>query len=146
MYYCESIEKPLHILHVKTQQKLRAWNGDGPFVATGLWSHPWEVLHRIAEFSRRELTYDSDVLNDMTGILNEFKRMKRTSVSPLRRAFLTSYIEHTNNWQDIWKASKPYCTSKKPRSRPCDGIMLVFRKAFGTTSKIPKLVLDRLDG
>ena len=100
MYYRESIEKPLHILHVKTQQKLRAWNGDGLFVVTGLGSYRWEVLHRIAEFSRREITYDSDVLNAMIGILNEFKRMKQ----PVYHHFGVPSLPPILNTQTIGKA------------------------------------------
>lgn len=100
MHCCESIEKPLDILHVKTQQKLRAWNGDGPFVATGLGSHPWEILHRIAEYSKRELTYESDVLNAVTGILSEFKRMKR----PVYHHFGVPSLPPVLNTQTIGKA------------------------------------------
>jgi hypothetical protein len=100
MHCCESIDKPLDILHVKTQQKMRAWNGDGPFVATGIGSHPWEILHRIAEFSKRELSYDSDVLNAMTGILSEYKRMKR----PVYHHFGVPSLPPFLNTQTIGKA------------------------------------------
>jgi hypothetical protein len=77
MHCCESIHKPLGILHVRNRQRMRAWNGDGPFNAGGLGTHPWQVLDRIAEFSKRRLTYESDVLNAMTGILNAFRSMRR---------------------------------------------------------------------
>ena len=77
MHCCESIDKPLGILHVKNRQRMRAWNGDGPFNAGGLGTYPWHVLDRIAEFSKGRLTYESDVLNAMTGILNAFRSMKR---------------------------------------------------------------------
>jgi hypothetical protein len=77
MHCCESVSKPLDLLHVKSRQRMRAWNGDGPFNSGGLGTHPWQVLDRIAEFTKRQLSYESDVLNAMIGILNAFSVMKR---------------------------------------------------------------------
>jgi hypothetical protein len=77
MHCCESILKPLDLLHVKSKQRMKAWNGDGPFSAGGLGKYHWELLDRIAEFTGRRLTYESDILNAMSGILNAYMNLQR---------------------------------------------------------------------
>jgi len=77
MHCCESILKPLGLLHVKNKQRMKAWNGDGPFSAGGLGKHHWELLDRISEFTRRRLTYESDILNAMSGIFNAYSYLQR---------------------------------------------------------------------
>jgi hypothetical protein len=77
MHCCEAIIKPLEILHVKNKQRMKAWNGDGPFSAGGLGKHHWELLDRISEFTGRRLTYESDILNAMSGIFNAYGHLQR---------------------------------------------------------------------
>jgi hypothetical protein len=77
MHCCEAILKPLDLLHVKNKQRMKAWNGDGPFSAGGLGKYHWELLDRIAEFTGRRLTYESDILNAMSGILNAYRNLQR---------------------------------------------------------------------
>lgn len=37
--------------------------------------NPWDIAARISEYSRRDLTYDSDALNAFTGILRAYENM-----------------------------------------------------------------------
>ncbi|KAH8667970.1 heterokaryon incompatibility protein-domain-containing protein [Tricladium varicosporioides] len=76
MHCCESIIKPLGLLHVKNKQRMKAFNGDGPFSAGGLGKYPWQLLDRISEFTGRRLSYESDSLNAMLGILNAYKHLR----------------------------------------------------------------------
>lgn len=76
MYCCEVLNFPLQDLHTKNSQcfQKRYCNGQniGMF-PRGVGTAPWEVVHRIEEYSDRSLTNPSDILKGMLGIFRAFE-------------------------------------------------------------------------
>jgi len=117
MHCCEAITKSLDQLHVKSKGRMKAWNGDGPFPAGGLGRHPWEVLDRISEFTARKLTYQSDVLNAMCGILNAFEHIRH----PVRHHYGVPCLPPIMNTQTVGAAFGRLISLKPLSENPSHG-------------------------
>lgn len=67
MWCYEALNLPLQNLHTKDRQRFRTSHCDstsiGLFPWKGVGRNSWEVADRIEEYSRRSLTYESDILN-----------------------------------------------------------------------------------
>ena len=81
MHCCEAISAPLESLHTKNKQKFRDSVQFGYFPLQGIGRYPKDVLPCIEEYSARSLTYDSDALNGMLGILEAFQRAPAPSLT-----------------------------------------------------------------
>ncbi|KAJ4286496.1 hypothetical protein N0V90_013196 [Kalmusia sp. IMI 367209] len=77
MYCCEALNFPLGDLHMDDGKQFYEKYCHG--INIGLFPKelgkvPWEVVKRIEEYTKRQLTKPSDILNGISGILNAFKR------------------------------------------------------------------------
>jgi hypothetical protein len=76
MCCCEVLDVPLRELHTKNMQRFRKRYCNGQKIGIfprGVGTAPWEVLHRIEEYSDKFLTKESDILKGMLGIFSAFK-------------------------------------------------------------------------
>ncbi|OCK82295.1 hypothetical protein K432DRAFT_293588, partial [Lepidopterella palustris CBS 459.81] len=73
MQCCEVVSKLLAPLAIKDRQRLESLR---LFPHNGLSENPWNIATPIAEYSRRELTYNSDVLNAMLSVFRDFETIK----------------------------------------------------------------------
>ena len=80
MYCCEALNFPLQNLHTRDRRRFRAkfctGNNIGLF-SKGTGTSAWEIVERIEEYSTRQLTNPSDILNGISGILQAFARSKK---------------------------------------------------------------------
>lgn len=74
MHISESIDIPLAVLHKRRQgREWGAWNKPGAFPIEGVGSSAPEIWQRIAEYSARKLSYESDILNGIHGVFHTFE-------------------------------------------------------------------------
>lgn len=73
---CEAIAKSLRSLYAADSKKMKTGNHAGYFAINGIGQEPFDVWGRISEYSKRHLSYDSDALNGMMGILQTFQETK----------------------------------------------------------------------
>ncbi|PVH96099.1 HET-domain-containing protein [Periconia macrospinosa] len=80
MYCCEALNLPLRSLHTKNGECFQAKYCNkiniGMF-PRGLGTSAWEIVHRIEEYSRREMGKSSDILKGISGILQAFARSRK---------------------------------------------------------------------
>lgn len=79
MHCCESFGAPLDALHIPTKDRFRISMREGLFPLHG--QEPLDIWSRIEEYTQREMTYDSDALNGMLGLLRVFR--KKHAVKPM---------------------------------------------------------------
>ncbi|KAF2812838.1 HET-domain-containing protein, partial [Mytilinidion resinicola] len=94
---CESVEKPLQSLHTKDGQRLREFGEERLFPHNGLGKYPWDVATRIAEYSARTLSYDSDALEAMLGIFSAFTQRQDPGVPIVTTAKSLAY--RSDSWR-----------------------------------------------
>ena len=75
MYCCEAFSSPIDALHIPCKSRFRISNRDGLFLSNGLEGESIDVWDRIAEYTARGLTYQSDIVNGMLGPLHAFHRL-----------------------------------------------------------------------
>ncbi|KAH6663409.1 hypothetical protein B0J14DRAFT_277497 [Halenospora varia] len=85
MHNCEARNLPLKNLHTLDRQRLRSEFCDstlitGLFPNDGIGAHCFQVMNRIAEYSRRSLSFDGDILNGFRGVLRAFESPHSLSV------------------------------------------------------------------
>jgi hypothetical protein len=73
MHTSESIEIPLALLHGRDSRKFGMWNKPGVFPVKGIGQKPHDIWDRIAEYSERQLSYESDILDGILGIMHAFE-------------------------------------------------------------------------
>ena len=73
MQCCEAIYKPLEKLHCKNKSRLKAQHRPGVFPSPSMGKSSSDVLHRVSEYTRRTLTFDSDMLNDILGVFGIYE-------------------------------------------------------------------------
>jgi hypothetical protein len=80
MYCCEALDLPLRSLHTQNGHRFKAQFCDkiniGMF-PRGLGTSAWEIVQRIEEYTQRELTNPSDILNGFSGVLHAFARSRK---------------------------------------------------------------------
>jgi hypothetical protein len=75
MHASESTSVPLESLHTRCQTSLSSWvKPSNVLPRNGVGNRAEEVWARITEYSSKSLTYDSDILNGIMGILENFER------------------------------------------------------------------------
>jgi hypothetical protein len=77
MHCCEAFGAPLDALHIPTKDRFRVSMGEGLFQLRG--EGQLDIWSRIEEYTQREMTYDSDALNGMLGLLRAFGNKKPMS-------------------------------------------------------------------
>jgi hypothetical protein len=80
MYCCEALNFPLQNLHTQNGHHFKAsfCNGcDIGMFPKQIGASSWEVVQRIEEYTRRQLTNSSDILNGISGILRAFENSKQ---------------------------------------------------------------------
>jgi hypothetical protein len=86
MHCCEALDFPLRSLHTKSLQVFKKPFCDGNNIGQfprGVGRSPWDVLHRIEEYSTKSLTNPSDILNGFLGILRAYEH----SIHEVRHLF-----------------------------------------------------------
>ena len=72
----EAIHTPLTALHIKSLQRLISWHKKGIVPSLAVTRHPWDHVHScLRQFRQRSLTYPSDSLNAIQGVLNSLERI-----------------------------------------------------------------------
>lgn len=51
----------------------RSWSGWNIFMRGSIGKYPWKILTNISDYNKRQLTYESDALNGILGILRRFE-------------------------------------------------------------------------
>ncbi|KAF2190194.1 HET-domain-containing protein, partial [Zopfia rhizophila CBS 207.26] len=72
MHCCEAVSAPLDAIHTPSKERLRISITDGLYPLHGLGKSPQDIWTRITEYTRRSITYESDTLNGMLGLLRAF--------------------------------------------------------------------------
>jgi len=79
MYCCEALNLPLKNLHTQDGHRFKA-EFCGKFnigmFPRGIGTSTWEIVQRIEEYTKRQLTNPSDILKGISGILHVFKDSK----------------------------------------------------------------------
>jgi hypothetical protein len=73
MHTSESIDIPLTLLHNRRQGSFGKWNKPSVFPMEGVGRSASEIWVRIAEYSARKLSYESDILNGIFGVMHAFE-------------------------------------------------------------------------
>lgn len=76
MHCCEVFDAPLDELHTQDKSRFRISIREGLYPLNGLGEEPNDVWTRIEEYTQRSMTYDSDALNGMLGLLRAFSRLR----------------------------------------------------------------------
>ena len=72
----EAVHTPLTAVHIKSLQRLISWHNDGIIPSLAVTRYPWNDVHRrLRQFRQRSLTYPSDSLNAIQGVLNSLERI-----------------------------------------------------------------------
>ena len=72
----EAIHTPLTAVHTKSLQRFISWHDDGIIPSIAATRYPWDDIHRyLRQFRQRSLTYPSDSLNAIQGVLNSLERI-----------------------------------------------------------------------
>jgi hypothetical protein len=79
MHYCEAIDTPLKLLHVKNLSQFKPQKTQGIFPRNRLGDRWGDIWPRIKEYTERELTYSSDILNGTMGIFHAWKQSDSTT-------------------------------------------------------------------
>jgi hypothetical protein len=77
MHCTESLVLPLDKLHTESKRKFKESTPSGTFIHKSPGTKPWQVMHYVAEFNERDLTFPGDALNAMQGIFNSFSNSRR---------------------------------------------------------------------
>jgi hypothetical protein len=75
MYSCEALDLTLQSLHTKNGQQFRTNYCNGVDIGTfpkQIGASSWELIQRIKEYTRRDLSNPSDILKGISGILQAF--------------------------------------------------------------------------
>jgi hypothetical protein len=80
MYCCEALNLPLRSLHTQNGHRFKAQFCNkiniGMF-PRGLGTSAWEIVERIEEYTKRQLTDPSDILKGFSGVLHAFARSRK---------------------------------------------------------------------
>ena len=72
----EAVHTPLTAVHIKSLQRLISWHNDGIIPSLAVTRYPWNDVYRyLRQFRQRSLTYPSDSLNAIQGVLNFLERI-----------------------------------------------------------------------
>ena len=72
----EAIHTPLTAVHTKSLQRFISWHDDGIIPSLAATRYPWDDVHgHLRQFRQRSLTYPSDSLNAIQGVLNSLERI-----------------------------------------------------------------------
>jgi hypothetical protein len=74
MHYAESQILPLDVLHTKDKTMFKSDVAEGAFKWKTPGSDPEDIIHFLADFSKRELSYPADAINAMQGIFQMFSK------------------------------------------------------------------------
>ncbi|KAH8773990.1 heterokaryon incompatibility protein-domain-containing protein [Hyaloscypha finlandica] len=76
MHYAESQILPLDVLHTEDKTMFKSDVVEGAFKWKTPRSDPEDILHFLADFTKRELSYPADAINAMQGIFQMFSKTK----------------------------------------------------------------------
>ncbi|PMD61837.1 HET-domain-containing protein [Hyaloscypha bicolor E] len=74
MHYAESQILPLDVLHTEDKTMFKWYVAQGAFEWKTPGSDPEDIIHFLADFSKRELSYPADAINAMQGIFQMFSK------------------------------------------------------------------------
>jgi hypothetical protein len=74
MHYAESQILPLDVLHTEDKTMFKSYVAEGAFKWKTLRSGPEDIIHFLADFSKRELSYPADAISAMQGIFQMFSK------------------------------------------------------------------------
>ncbi len=72
----ETIHTPLTAVHTKSLKRFISWHSDGIIPSLVATPYPWDDVHKhLRQFRKRSLTYPSDSLSAIQGVLNSLERI-----------------------------------------------------------------------
>lgn len=74
MHYAESQILPLDVLHTEDKTMFKSYVAEGAFKWKTPGLDPEDIIHFLADFSKRELSYPADAINAMRGIFQMFSK------------------------------------------------------------------------
>jgi hypothetical protein len=74
MHYAESQILPLDVLHTEDKTMFKSDVAEGAFKWKTPGSDPKNIIHFLADFSKRKLSYPADAINAMQGIFQMFSK------------------------------------------------------------------------
>ncbi|KAF1994912.1 HET-domain-containing protein [Amniculicola lignicola CBS 123094] len=77
MHCRESMDEPLDAIHNTERTGLCASVRRGIYPKEGLGRSPKDIWERVAEYTRRSMTYDSDALNGLVGLLRAYRKLDK---------------------------------------------------------------------
>ncbi|KAF1954331.1 HET-domain-containing protein [Byssothecium circinans] len=120
MYCCEALDFPLRSLHTQNGQRFQAKFCDkfniGMF-PRGIGTSAWEVVQRIEDYSTRQLTNPSDILNGISGILQAFKRSRKRVLHCAGMPMIPATPKRRSGWE-----SEPRVREWTPLTGFCGGL------------------------
>jgi hypothetical protein len=120
MYCCEDLNLPLSNLHTQDGQRFKAKFCDGintGMFPRGIGTSAWEVVQRIEDYTTKQLTNPSDILNGISGILQAFKRSRKRVLHCAGVPVIPAAPRRSRD-QD----SKPYLVEWSPMAGFCGGL------------------------
>ena len=73
MHCTETFDMPLDIMHSSSTQKFEETVPFGSFPHKNPGASPWTIMSYISDYSRRDLTYQTDAVNAIHGVLTVFE-------------------------------------------------------------------------
>lgn len=120
MYCCEALNFPLPSLHTQNGQRFKAKFCDSINIGMfprGIGTSAWEIVLRIEDYTRRQLTDPSDILNGISGILQAFKRSRKRVL----HCAGVPMIPATSKWRQ-GAESGPFLWEWSPLAGFCGGL------------------------